>query len=180
MRQRKKIVINHNTEFELDLAPLLSVMVKLVPVLLLSSSFIQMAIIETELPQVVQEAIKNQDEVKQSVSLFVQNNRNVIIRIHENGKTSELQVPAEAKNQINLKKLNGTLTEVKKQHPDIFKLDLSPENQVTYDELVKVMDESRKSRDHSLQFEVFDKNKNKKVTTDYMFPEVIFANAMEG
>lgn len=41
MRRGKKLKINHNSEFELDLAPLLAVMVKLVPVLLISSAFVQ-------------------------------------------------------------------------------------------------------------------------------------------
>lgn len=50
MGRRFKPKINHNSEFDLDLAPLLAVMVKLVPVLLVSSAFVQMMIIETDLP----------------------------------------------------------------------------------------------------------------------------------
>ena len=40
MGKRFKMHIDRNAEFELDLAPLLAVMVKLVPVLLVSSAFV--------------------------------------------------------------------------------------------------------------------------------------------
>ena len=62
MAGRYKPQINHNSEFELDLAPLLAVMVKLVPVLLVSSAFVQLMIVETELPQVVQQALAYQEK----------------------------------------------------------------------------------------------------------------------
>ena len=50
MRKRFKPILNHNSEFELDLAPLLAVMVKLVPVLIVSSAFVPIVIIQSELP----------------------------------------------------------------------------------------------------------------------------------
>ena len=88
MRRRFKPIINHNSEFELDLAPLLAVMVKLVPVLLMSSAFVQMMIIETELPQVVQEAIKQQDtNVKAAhITLEVNKTEGVKIIVENNGE----------------------------------------------------------------------------------------------
>jgi len=71
MGRGKKLEINHHSEFELDLAPLLAVMVKLVPVLLVSSAFVQMMIIETELPQVIQQAVKQQENNPKSASITV-------------------------------------------------------------------------------------------------------------
>ena len=58
MRGRYKPAAQHAHDIELDLAPLLAVMVKLVPVLLLSSSFVPISVVESELPQVVKEAIE--------------------------------------------------------------------------------------------------------------------------
>ena len=42
------------------------------------------------------------------------------------------------------------------------------------------MDEARQSRDNNVKFPVFDTKQNKNVETDYMFPEVVFANTLEG
>ena len=58
MRRRQQFKTLNPAEFELDLAPLLAVMVKLVPVLLLSSAFVQVMMVETDLPQAVKEAKK--------------------------------------------------------------------------------------------------------------------------
>jgi biopolymer transport protein ExbD len=63
-RQLKRIKSINPSEFDLDLAPLLAVMVKLVPVLLLSSAFVQVMVVETDLPQAVKEAIQKQDDKK--------------------------------------------------------------------------------------------------------------------
>ena len=50
----------HYEDFELDLTPLLAIIMKLVPVLVISSSFLQLTQIETELPQVIKQQIENQ------------------------------------------------------------------------------------------------------------------------
>ncbi len=182
MRRAYKPQIDHNSEFELDLAPLLAVMVKLVPVLLLSSAFVQMNMIETELPQVVQEALKeqNKDEKnKPAITLNVLNNLNIEIWVQTSGKTDHFTISSSG-SSLNTEALHQKLIEVKKQYPEVFKVDLKPEQNVPYNMIVKVMDEARKSRDPQVRFPVFDKIKNQMVETEYMFPEIIFINTTEG
>ncbi len=177
----KKIKLEHNTEIELDLAPLLAVMVKLVPVLLLSSAFVQMMIIETELPQVVQEAIQRQDEnknEKSSITLEVSNKSGLKIVIKEHGINKIDTVPMAA-GKFDWTSIHGKLKEVKKAYPEIFKVDLKPEEDVAYEDLVKLMDEARRSRDQQ-KFPVYDTQSGKNVETEYMFPEIVFANTFEG
>ena len=79
----KKLKINHHSEMEVDLASLLAVMMKLVPVLLLSSAFIQMMVIETDLPQVVTEAIQKQDLEKK---------KNVLVEVTQDRKTQKKKI----------------------------------------------------------------------------------------
>ena len=81
---------------------------------------------------------------------------------------------------FDLKELHQKLIAVKKQHPEIFKLELNPDSQVPYKEIVKIMDEVRQAHDQSVKFPVFDAKQGKNVETSYMFPEIIFANMMEG
>lgn len=180
MRKRHKVQIDYATEFDLDLAPLLSVMVKLVPVMLLASSFVQMSIVETELPQAVQEAIKDQDITsKTSISIAIKSNKNVEIHVNDNGNDKVVTI-AQSKDEIDFEKVNLQLTEVKRNYPQIFKIDINPDAHISYSEIVKLIDEARKSRDHNMRFNIFDKKQNKEVATDYMFPEVVFGNALEG
>lgn len=180
MRALKKPKIDHNSEFELDLAPLLAVMVKLVPVLLISSAFVQLMIIETELPQVVQQAIQ-QNEKKPTAQILLEASTKEGIRIvvKENGKEQEDKV-ALKDGKFNFVELHQKLVALKKVHPEVFKIDLAPSSEVPYQEIVKIMDEARRARDNSVHFPVFDEKQGKNVETNYMFPEIIFANMMEG
>lgn len=176
----KKLKINHHSELEVDLASLLAVMMKLVPVLLLSSAFIQMMVIETDLPQVVTEAIQKQElEKKKNVLVEVTPERKVVITIENSGQKATVTVdPQEGK--VDLTKLHLAFREIKKQHPDIFKIDLAPAGDVAYNEVVKVMDEARRSRDLNVRFPIKDEKTGQDTTTEYMFPEIIFVNMMEG
>ncbi|QLY26793.1 biopolymer transporter ExbD [Bdellovibrio sp. KM01] len=181
MRRAKKIKINHNSEFELDLAPLLAVMVKLVPVLLLSSAFVQMMVIETELPQVVSEAIQRNDQEKTPtvVNLEVDLKEGFTIVVNKAGKENSETIPLKD-GKFDLSSLHQKLVEVKKANPEVFKIELSPDSKVPYNDIVKVMDEARQAHDTKVTFPVFDTKQGKTVETKYMFPEVVFSNMMEG
>lgn len=181
MRRTRKIKINHNSEFELDLAPLLAVMVKLVPVLLVSSAFVQMMVIETELPQVVNEAIQRQEQqptvTNVAVEVIAKEGFNIVIT--EKGQDKVENIPLKD-GAFDYPTLHQKLVAVKKAHPEVFKIELNPDGAVPYNEVVKVMDEARQARDLNVKFPVFDSKQGKEVETNYMFPEIIFANMMEG
>lgn len=181
MRKRFKPIINQNSEFELDLAPLLAVMVKLVPVLLVSSAFVQMMIIETELPQVVQEAIKEQDNNPKSAHITLEVNKadGVRIVINESGQ-EKVEVIANKGKAIDLPSLHQKLVQVKQKYPQIFKIDLSPDPDVAYKDLIAIMDEARRARSNDTQFKLIDAKTGKETNTNYMFPEIVFSNVMDG
>lgn len=181
MRRARKIKVDHNSEFELDLAPLLAVMVKLVPVLLLSSAFVQMMVIETELPQVVNEAIQRQEQQQTpaTISLEVDPKAGISIVITDKGQEKVESIPLKD-GAYDFAALHQKLVAIKKTHPEIFKLELNPDAKVSYNDIVKIMDEARQARDNNTKFPVFDSKQGKNVETNYMFPEIIFTNTMEG
>lgn len=181
MRRRLKLNINHNSEFELDLAPLLAVMVKLVPVLLMSSAFVQMMIIETELPQVVQEAIKQQDNNVKAAHITLEVNKVEGVRIIvENNGQEKVEVVANKDKKFDYAALHAKLIELKKANPAIFKIDLSPDADVAYKDLVAIMDEARKVKSNDIKFKFTDTKTGVESQTDYMFPEIVFSNVMDG
>lgn len=167
----------HYEEFELDLAPLLAIIMKLVPVLIITSSFLQLTQIETDLPQVVREAIQNQEKNLDKpihINLNIDKDKNITIITNDNGKEKNFSVLAQQK-QINFDLLNDKLVEVKKLFPQIFKLEIAPDETLSYAEIVKIMDEARKAREN-LEFTFKDNKTGNLVKTDYMFPEVVFSN----
>lgn len=182
MANRYTPQINHNSEFDLDLAPLLAVMVKLVPVLLVSSAFVQMMIIETELPQVVQEAIEKQENNTKttSISLSMDKKAGIRIIITKNGNEKVTQINLDQNKNIDYEKVHMAIIEIKKLHPEIFKIEFNPSQDISYKDIVKMMDEVRRSKSSDIKFPVKDEKTGSIVDTDYMFPEVTFANILEG
>lgn len=182
MRSRYKPKVQHNHEFELDLAPLLAVMVKLVPVLLISSAFVQVMVIETDLPQAVKEAIETQDKDKNlaTIQLDVSRKEGIKVVIAKDGAQKVETIKLNADGSFDLQGLQKELQKVKAENPKVFHIEVAPEGNVSYKELVKIMDEARKSRDKDVHFPVFDAQKGHDIETDYMFPDVVFSNMMEG
>lgn len=181
MRSGKKYLhVESSGEFELDLAPLLAVMVKLVPVLLISSAFVQMMIVETDLPQAVKEAIQ-QNQQKPETQIFLQMSREAgfSINIHKaDGNVLVKNVPLKG-GTYDLSGLHEMLIAVKRENPKVFKLALQPAGAVDYGDIVHVMDEARRARDAKVTFPIYDEQQQKETQTPFMFPEVVFANALE-
>ena len=180
MRRSKKVKISHEYEFDLDLAPLLAVMVKLVPVMLISSAFVQMMIVDTELPQVVQEAIKKQDENpnKKQISIEVSSADGVKFTVTTDGKSKTELVPIQ-QGQLDYAAVHQKFVEIKKANPEVFKIEMNPSGDLAYKDIIKVMDEARRSR-QGIRFPVHDDKTNKDTETEYMFPEISFGNTLEG
>lgn len=179
MRQKKFRRPEGASEFELDLAPLLAVMVKLVPVLLVSSAFVQFMIIETELPQVVQEAIQQDEKQPEArVSLEVDPKNGVRLVIRGAGGEKAREIPLKD-GSYDYESVHRSLVDVKKTHPKVFRMDLIPQGDVSYGDLVRFMDEARRSRDAAVDFPVQDSS-GRETRTPYMFPQVVFANSLEG
>lgn len=169
-----------NHEFDLDLAPLLSVMVKLVPVLLLSSAFVQVMVIETDLPQAVQEVIQQQDpNPTTAVQLKIDNNTGFQVVIQKGSEQKTHTIPMKDKSW-DTAELNKYLSQIKMENPEIFKIEFTPEANVLYSDIVKIMDSVRKAHAKDLKFPVPNKKTGTTVYTEFMFPDVVFTNVMDG
>lgn len=178
----RKSWIHHDTtgEFELDLAPLLAVMVKLVPVMLISSAFVQLMIVETELPQVVKEAVDRNDKPDPNLAhirMDVDEKAGFTVVITKQGQDKEVKVPLKD-GKFDFTGLHEQLVGVKKAYPDVFKMDLVPGPNVEYGVLIKAMDQARQAHDAGVTFPIFDAAKNAQTQTPFMFPEVVFANTL--
>jgi biopolymer transport protein ExbD len=180
-----KALKSHDADdaFELNLAPMLAMMVCLIPILLLSVVFVNVSIIETPIPQVVEKAIakdrkKKDRDVEISLSLAKEKGFKIKV-IDKRGKNHEISV-AMNDGGFDYDKLHSEIVKVKIKYPDVFRLELMPADGVSYDEIVKTMDEVRKAKKDDPKVTLVDEETKKKVETDILFPDVVFANVVEG
>lgn len=180
MRRRSPAVEALSHEFELDLAPLLAVMVKLVPVLIVSSAFVPIVIIQSELPAAVAAAVSEQKpEEKPQLELTVHPDQGMDLKLSQGGKNLDqvhLNFPKDLKH---LEELQQNLARIKRLAPDLFRLELLPQGNVSYETIVKIIDAARKSPVPNEKFKFKNPQSGTLEETDYMYPDVVFANVLE-
>jgi biopolymer transport protein ExbD len=163
--------------FDINLAPILDIIVSIIPMLLLSIAFVQVKMIETPVPQAVADAIQHAEEKEDTtVRLAISSKDGFTFEMTKAGHTDRLMVPRRA-NTWDYEGLGKTAFEVKQRFPQVFKLDLAPEPDVNLNDLVQMMDKLRKdSADRKTAF--VDPKNGEKLQTNLMFPNVSFANVI--
>ncbi len=163
--------------FDLNLAPILDIIVSIVPLLLLSIAFVQVKMIDTSVPQVVAEAAaRANDKSETTVLLKVSKTHGFIFEEVKDGKSNPTPVPNKA-GAWDMEALHAAAFILKEKHPEVFRVDLSPEADVNLNELVTVMDKIRRTPD-SKKVAFTDPANGQKVETELMFPNVLFANVV--
>jgi biopolymer transport protein ExbD len=163
--------------FDLNLAPILDIIVSIVPLLLLSVAFVQVKMIDTSVPQVVAEAAERAEKKSEtSLTLKVSKNTGFEFDVIKDGKSVPTRVPNKG-SQWDIDALHAAAFEIKTKYPEVFRLDLEPESDVNLNELVTIMDKLRKTPD-SKKVAFVDPGNGQKVETELMFPNILFANVI--
>ena len=174
MQQMKR---STDATFDLNLAPILDIIVSIVPLLLLSIAFVQVKMIDTSVPQVVAEAAdRANDKTETTVTLKVSKAKGFVFDVTRDGKSQPVSVPNQG-GTWDLNALTMAAYGIKEKNPQVFRVDLAPEQDVNLNELVTVMDSLRRTPDaHKVAF--VDPQSGQKIETELMFPNVLFANVI--
>ncbi len=181
MKKRRPIdlTLSGDPSFELDLAPMLALMVNLIPMLLITTVFVRNMIIETPIPTVVQEAIKkDQQDPKVSITLKASRLNGFEIDIDQSGAHQKMSIGL-SQNQLNYEELHRHVVKVKQQFPDTFSLQFEPESDLSYKEIVQILDEVRSRKMGDPKLFIVDQTTNQNVEVDLLFPKVEFSNIFE-
>lgn len=129
-----------SAEAEINITPVMNIFVILIPFLLLTATFVKIAIIDLSLPTLEMTSGQNDDEIKDLTVL--------VISIKTEGfeiKTSEQNYPLIRKTNGNYDydKLDIKLTEIKNQFPKLEDVIITPSSEVLYQDIVNVLDQCR-------------------------------------
>lgn len=166
--------------FELNLAPMLDIIVSIVPMLLLGVAFLEIKMIESTVPQIVTEAMQKENDNKDpevSVKLKISKTAGFVFEVDNKGKKSEMPVALKGKD-LDYESLQQMAYGLKKQFPTTFKLALSPDAAVTYEEIVLTMDSVRQQKKGGPKIALRDEKTGQNVETDLLFPNVSFGNVV--
>lgn len=166
---------------EVDLSPLLALMVTLIPVLLLQTSFISMKMLETTLPVLSDTKEEKKDDKKKEdkfeLNIFAKGDNSVVVETVVNErKVDSTTIKAQDKD-FNYEAFTKQIVEVKKKHPEKISAKLTPEDSVSYKKIVKILDSIRKVPPaDAIKYK--DK-KGQMVETTMLFPDVVFGNVAD-
>ncbi len=166
--------------FDLNLAPMLDIIVSIIPMLLMTVVFVRVMIIETPVPQVVQKTIEaNADKKEVLISVYVSKEKGFEVKVNNKGESSVVNVGLKG-NQLDPDELHIRISDIKRKFPDVFRLELHPEENVSLEEIVRVMDAVRDRKGSEPKFIFTDVTSGKPVETDLMFPDIVFGNVVGG
>ncbi len=143
MNLRQTIGKEHRVEdAEVNITPVMNVFVILIPFLLLTASFVKIAIIDFSLPS-AEQSPSNAVSASDLKELTV-----LVVSIDTKGfqvKTSEKKLPFVKKmsGKYDYNTLGERLRSVKKKYPKLEDVIISPDATIKYDTIVKVMDKCR-------------------------------------
>lgn len=165
--------------FDINLAPMLDVIVAIVPMLLLSVVFMRVTMVEAQVPQIVAEAIENNKNKPNPVTVaLVIDDKGFKFEVTENGKKSTVNV-ASVNGLPDLDALNAQAAIIKKKHPDIFRVSVKPGKTVSLEKIISTLDNIRSFKNGET-VTIKDEKTGKSGVTNLMFPEVVFSDILEG
>lgn len=180
MGNMQKFKAKAESTFDINLAPMLDVIVAIVPMLLMSVVFLKVNMIEAQIPQIVAEAIQNNKNKPNPVTIALAIQGTAFKwEVTVNGKKNDIVVPA-VDGKPNLDGLYKEAALLKRKYPDIFKVEIKPSKEVSLDRIVATLDKIRRLKTDEGKVSFKDEKTGNMVDTDLMFPEVVFADILEG
>lgn len=167
-----------DSTFDINLAPMLDIIVCIIPMLLMSVAFIQVNMIETPIPQVVEQASAQQNEKDQTTVRLKMMTDSLVYEVTHQGKKNNISI-AMPGGKFAEETLYAESVKLKRIHPHVIKVDLVPSQEASFEQIVKVMDSIRKLKPNEAKFAFTDIKSGQPVTTDLIFPDVSFANVVE-
>ena len=133
----------HAGDTDLNLTAVMNVFLILVPFLLITASFVHIAVLELSLPNLDRQSATVQPQKPQSVIFN-------ILLIRQNSfelRSPELKLPELAKKDgaYDWNGLVDQLAQIKTTHPASEDIIISPENAIKYDTIISVMDRCREA-----------------------------------
>jgi biopolymer transport protein ExbD len=171
--------------FELQLTSMVDIFTIMVFFLIKGFAAVALSfvVLEAQIPQPVAEALeKDRKKKDRDVVLMVdiQTSRSLSIEVLVNGNQSQRIVVAPKGKEFDLTKFHSEIVGLKLKFPEVFRIDVSPSEQISYKEIINVMDQVRMRRGDDPKVFIEDTNTKAKTETNLLFPDVVFGNVMEG
>jgi biopolymer transport protein ExbD len=167
----------NDSTFDLNLAPILDIIVSIIPMLLLSVAFVQVKMLEAPTPQVVAEdKAQTPPKPEATIALKISKKLGFVFEVTDiKGKIKEVKI--ENKNgAFDLSGLQMAAISLKEQNPQVKQLQLRPDADISFNEIVDTMDNVRLKFKARAKVSLTDALNAKPVANEDLFPNVVFSS----
>ena len=165
----------NDSSFDLNLAPVLDIIVSIIPMLLMSVAFVQIKMIEAPTPQIVQEQ-KSEPPKEALITLKISKAKGFTFEVTDvKGKVTSASMPLSS-GQYDFNALTASAIKLKEQYPGVSSLQLSPEEDVAFDDIVRAIDQVRQRPQVAKKLSISEAAAAKPIENSYLFPDVIFSS----
>jgi len=168
------------TDWEIDLSPLLALMVTLIPVLLLQTSFATLQMLETTLPVLSDTKVekpKDKNKIDFDLKIVVDKSKSIKMVVNVNEKVVNSVDVKAAAGDFDLVNFKKELVKIKEKYPKEVNAKLTPSDTMSYESIVTFLDIIRKPK-QGQTFRFIDE-KGQKLESEVLFPNIVFGNISE-
>lgn len=126
---------------EINVTAFLNLMVVLIPFLLLSAAFNQLTILELYLPAPGYEQAEQEPDTKKLELQLILRKNSLTVNDKNSGPIKTYRLMADG--QYDVENMQKRLTTIKRKNPDMTHITILSEPQITYENIVLIMDSAR-------------------------------------
>lgn len=178
MKSKKNFSVTQHVgeEDDIDLAPMLALMVTLIPILLLSSAFTPLKATHSKLPQIAEAVFsENSDADKASITILIDKAQTSIL-----WQKGEDQFRKSYNLSTETDQFVIDLESLKDKDPQLVLARIEPSDDVLYDRVHQVVDLVKKPKSPGKTFSITDPSSGKTITSSDLFPVIEFSNLFSG
>ncbi len=153
-----------------NLVPIMNLVTILIPFLLLSVTFVHLAVVDSSLPAISPGVTPDVESINLSVAItdrgFVVQGESPLLATEPEAEASPT-IPRTADGKLDFQALSELMVHVKAAHPGEHNVILIPETQINYEEIVHTMDATREHLPEGAQ------------ARELLFPHVVIAGGVQ-
>ncbi len=130
-------------EVDINIIPVMNIFLLLIPFLLLTAAFVQLAIVELSLPTLNKNRTQQVQQKPKNLVLILLSVKEKGFQLKSYG--FKFQPVDKINKKYNYAKMVEQLKQIKNKHPQAEDIIISPEAKVKYDIIIKVMDRCRET-----------------------------------
>jgi biopolymer transport protein ExbD len=162
---------------DINMTPIMSLFVILIPFLLLAAVFVKVSIISSPFPKLGGASSQKQDKTLFVLDIKIKMKGIEITTTGNKRRRKKTHKIPKLDGEYQYDKVHALMVQVKRYFPKEYRMNLFPDGKVPYDAIIQLMDATRKVKKGDPALYIKDEY-GKQVQQEYLFPDVVWMGVL--